>query len=125
MINIKRHKWVIVHENKILSNNGFRDIKKSKTCVPKMFDSIIHAKNYMKRYKYINFKNYDIINVTFDMKENINKQKINKINYETKILNYKNIIYNFINYLNDEPNKKIEKKIIKEQFYKILKKGDF
>lgn len=72
MINIKRYKWVIIAEgDKILSNNGFKYLNKSQTCVPRLFNSKSLAKKYMKRYQYINYQDLEYIPVNVTIEEEI------------------------------------------------------
>jgi len=65
MINIKRYKWIVVYENKILSLLGFRPNENNRSFVPRFFDTPAKAKKYMQRYKHIKYENYKIEPVIF------------------------------------------------------------
>ena len=58
---LTRTKYMILFDDdRMLSNNGVKNIKVSPTSMPKLFNSTHFAIKYMQRYKHIKYKNYQI-----------------------------------------------------------------
>lgn len=64
---ISREKYIVVFpDNRFLSNNGVKDATKCFMATPKIFQNYPQAESYMKRYKHINYQNYQIKKVYID-----------------------------------------------------------
>lgn len=69
MIKIKKDKWIVVDDKgRFLSQNGFKSFD-SPTAIPHLFQSVRHAKNYMKRDHYILCDNLKYIQVDVNIEE--------------------------------------------------------
>lgn len=69
MINIQKTKWIVVDDKgRFLSQNGFKPFN-APSAIPRLFQSIIHAKNYMKRDYYILMENLKYIPVDVNIVE--------------------------------------------------------
>ena len=71
MFDYKKTKWIVMDDKgRFLSQNGFKPIDAS-FAVPHLFQTIVHAKNYMKRTHYILLENLKYIPVDVNIIEKV------------------------------------------------------
>ena len=67
----KKTKWIVMDDKgRFLSRNGFKPFD-APSAIPHLFQTIVHAKNYMKREHYILYDNLKYIPVDVNIVEKV------------------------------------------------------